>query len=621
MGRRSIRFARGAAVTLAHIAIGDAQLERGVFDDRRRLNREYLVSLGESALLQNHYIEAGIGSQLWHLQPSEGSPQSRGLDRHWGWETPGALLRGHFLGHWMSAAARETAVTADAALRAKLDTVLDGLERCQRESDGEWVWAIPPTFLSRLEEGRSVWAPQYNMHKTLMGLVDVYRDLGDARALTMARRATQPLLRWVRSLDDDAFQRILDVETGGMLEVWADLLEATGDPIYRELLDRYYRKSLFDGLLAGHDMLTNMHANTTIPEILGAARAYEVTGDEVWRRIVEAYWDWAVVRRGTFCTGGQTSGEIWTPPFAFAARRGEKTQEHCGVYNMIRLADVLLRWTGDLAYADYIERNLHNGILAQQNPRTGMVAYFLPLEGGAQKAWGSPTEDFWCCHGTLVQAHTRHCELVFYTGDDGSLTIAQFIAARAEVPVEGGVVSIRVEKLDDAEYVGPDSNAGEAGDLHRPSALRIRVEIDGPEAPLRVRLRIPEWIEGAPLTSNDALFETVEGALVLNHPGGRSSVDVAFPFALRTVAIPDEPETVAFVEGPVVLAGLVDREVALRGDVESAASLLRPEDERHWTQWRTRYRSIGQAAGIRFLPLHEVVDEPFSVYFPVVAPG
>src|SRR5690606_13268714 len=120
--------------------------------------------------------------------------------------------------------------------------------------------------------------------------------------------------------------------------------------------------------------------------------------------------------------------------------------------------------------------------------------------GGAQKAWGSPTEDFWCCHGTLVQAHTRHCELVFYTGDDGSLTIAQFIAARAEVPVEGGVASIRVEKLDDAEYVGPDSNAGEAGDLHRPSALRIRVEIDGPEAPLRVRLRIPEWIEGVPLT-------------------------------------------------------------------------------------------------------------------------
>lgn len=604
-------------VTLTRISLGDARLERGVFDERRRLNREYLASLREPALLQNHFIEAGIGSQQWHLQPSVDSTDARGLERHWGWETPGALLRGHFVGHWMSAVAREIAVTGDAALRAKLDAVIDGLERCQRESDGEWVWAIPPTFLRRLEGGASVWAPQYNMHKTLMGLVDVYRDLGDVRALAIARRASQPLLRWARSMDDDAFQRILEVETGGMLEVWADLLEATGDPIYRELLERYRHRSLFDGLLAGDDMLTNMHANTTIPEILGAARAYEVTGEDVWRRTVEAYWDWAVVRRGTFCTGGQTSGEIWTPPFAFAARRGEKTQEHCSVYNMIRLADVLMRWTGDLTYADYIERNLYNGILAQQNPCTGMVAYFLPLEGGARKSWGSPTEDFWCCHGTLVQAHTRHADLVFYSADDATITIAQFIAARASVRVEGGAAEVRVSVLDDAQYVGPDSNAGAAGDLHRPSALRIRVEIDGPQTPLRVRIRIPEWIDGVPLTSNDQLFETRDGALLLAHPGGRGSVDISFPFALRAVPIPDEPETVAFVEGPVVLAGLVDRETALRGEPDTAAELLRPDDERHWTQWRRRHRAVGQHSGIRFVPLHEVVDERFSVYFPV----
>lgn len=193
------------------------------------------------------------------------------------------------------------------------------------------------------------------------------------------------------------------------------------------------------------------------------------------------------------------------------------------------------------------------------------------------------------------------------------------MAARARIPVEGGVAEVRVKMLDNAEYVGPDSNAGDAGDLHRPSALRVRVEIDGPNVPMRVRIRIPEWIDGAPLTSDDALFETVDGALMLNHPGGRSSVDIAFPFALRTVPIPDEPETIAFMEGPVVLAGLVDHEVALRGDPDAATDLLRADDERHWTQWRTRYRTVGQRAGIRFVPLHEVVDEPFAVYFPIAA--
>lgn len=605
-------------MTMTQLAPPDARLEGGVFDDRRRLNGAYILSLHDDALLQNFFLEAGIGDQSWHLQPSKGSAAARGLERHWGWETPGALLRGHFLGHWLSAAAREAAVTGDRLLRARIDSVLDGLERCQRENGGGWIWAIPPAFLRRLAEGRPVWAPQYAMHKTLMGLVDVHRDLGDERALQLARDATTPILEWARGIDEDAFQTILEVETGGMLEVWADLLAATGDELYSELLKRYYHRSLFDGLLAGRDMLTNMHANTTIPEVLGAARAYEVTGDGRWRRIVEAYWDQAVTRRGTFCTGGQTSGEIWTPPFEFAARRGEKTQEHCGVYNMIRLADTLLRWSGDLTYADYIEKNLYNGILAQQNPRTGMVAYFLPLEGGARKNWGTPTEDFWCCHGTLVQAHTRHSGLVFYMGEDGELTIAQHIGARAKVATPAGDVAVRVEVLDNAGYVGPDSNAGEAGDARRPSATRVRIEISSDEGvALSVRVRVPEWITAEPALAGDARVEREDGALIITHSGARTSVDIQFPFAVRAVPIPDEPATVAFVEGPVVLAGLVDREVSLRGDASSAASLLTPDNERQWTQWLRGYRTVGQPSTLRFRPVHEIVDEPYSLYFPI----
>jgi len=607
-------------VISTHLGHSHVSLDPGVFDDRRRLNREYLASLREKGLLQNHFIEAGIGDQSWHLHPSSEMAADRGLDRHWGWETPGSALRGHFVGHWLSAAAREIAVTGDALLRATLDGVIDGLERCQLEGDGEWVFAIPPTLLRRLEQGREVWAPQYDLHKTLMGLVDVYLDLGDERALRIAQRAAQPLARWARNVTADEFQTVLEVETGGMLEVWADLLAATGDAAYSELLDLYYHRSLFDGLLDGRDVLTNKHANTTIPEVLGAARAYEVTGEERWRRIVEAYWEWAVVRRGTFCTGGQTSGEIWTPPFAFAARRGAKTQEHCVVYNMIRLADVLYRWTGRVDYLDYIERNLVNGILAQQNPVSGMVTYFLPLEGGARKVWGSPTEDFWCCHGTLVQAHTRHSSLVFYSGEDGSLTIAQHIAARAHVPTPAGEVLVDVMLLDDAREVGPDSNAGDAGDNHRPHVSRVRLTIDSADAvPLRVHLRVPGWIDGEPVVASHGPVPVVDGFLTFDHPGGRTRVDVAFPFALRAISIPDEPGTVAFVEGPVVLAGIVDGEVALRGDPLAPTSLLVADDERQWSQWRTRYRTVGQPTTIRLRPLHEVVDERYSVYFPILS--
>jgi len=119
-------------------------------------------------------------------------------------------------------------------------------------------------------------------------------------------------------------------------------VDRTGERSRRTVIGRT-AEDLFEPLLAGADVLTNMHANTTIPEILGAARAWEVTGDDRWRAIVEAYWRQAVTARGYFATGGQTCGEIWTPPHEQAARLGDKNQEHCTVYNMMLLADRLLR--------------------------------------------------------------------------------------------------------------------------------------------------------------------------------------------------------------------------------------------------------------------------------------
>ena len=83
------------------------------------------------------------------------------------------------------------------------------------------------------------------------------------------------------------------------------------------------------------------------------------------------------------------------------------------------------RKTGDTKYADYIERALYNGFLAQQNRDTGMPAYFLPLIPGAVKKRGSKTRDFWCCHGTMVQAQTLYTELVYYISDK-TLSVMQY---------------------------------------------------------------------------------------------------------------------------------------------------------------------------------------------------
>ena len=564
---------------------------------RAELNRGYMLSLSNANLLQNYYMEAG----LWN-------PRQKVDDIHWGWEAPTCQLRGHFLGHWLSAAANLYAGTGDMEAKAKADAIVRELARCQQANGGEWVGSVPEKYLDWIAAGRQIWAPHYTLHKTLMGLYDMVALVGSEQALDVLTRWANWFLRWTSKFSRRQLDDILDVETGGMLEVWANLYGVTRRDDHLELMRRYDRPRLFERLLAGEDALTNQHANTTIPEIHGAARAWEVTGESRWREIVLAYWRQAVTERDAYVTGGQSCGEIWTPPHQLATRLGDKNQEHCTVYNMMLLADWLTRWTGDPSYADYWERNLYNGILAQQHPETGMIAYFLPLEPGATKQWGSPTHDFWCCHGTLVQAHAIHGRAAYYEHDEG-LAVTQYLPT--ELRWQRGDADVRLRQT----Y----SMQTEA--VERPRAQVIDMSITSAQpSEWTLKLRIPDWAEGARVELNGSALEGARAGEFLSVRrawGGDDRLRITLPRRLRSVALPGDPSMVAFLDGPVALAGLCDAEIALHGDRENPAALLAADNEREWIFWRSGYKTRGQPRNIRFLPLHEIVDQPYTTYFPM----
>ena len=365
------------------------------------------MELESDALLQNFTQEAGRYQNF-------GSKKLK----HGGWEDPSCQLRGHFLGHWLSAAAIHYDETGNQALLGKANEIVHELRLCQLDNGGEWAASIPEKYFHWIAIKKQVWAPHYNVHKTFMGLIDMYLYAKNEEALTIAIDFSKWFLRYTDNRTREQLDDILDFETGGMLEIWAQLYDITKDNMYLTLIERYDRHRLFDPLLAGEDVLTNMHANTTIPEIIGCAAVYEATKITRYRDIVLAYWKCAVTDRGYFVTGGQTNGEIWTPKHRQASRLGERNQEHCSVYNMIRLANILFTWTGDVSYLDYIEKNLYNGILAQaywkedlpngqisSYPSEGLLTYFLPMRAGSRKGWASKTQDFFCCHGSVVQAN------------------------------------------------------------------------------------------------------------------------------------------------------------------------------------------------------------------------
>lgn len=597
-------------------------------------NRSYLMELQSGALLQNYYLEAGIGNVF----------NGKKL-LHSGWEDPTCQLRGHFLGHYLSACAVRYHATGDRELLAKADAIVHELRFCQLENGNGWAASIPEKYLHWIARGKGVWAPHYTVHKTFLGLVDMYRYGHNEEALQIAHDFARWFLAYTDDKSRDELDNILDVETGGMLEIWADLYEFTGDDMYLTLIDRYDRHRLFDPLLEGVDVLTNMHANTTIPEAIGAARVYEVTGKERYRDIALRYWDLAVTKRGYFVTGGQTNGEIWTPMFNMANRLGDKNQEHCTVYNMIRLADILFTWTGDHQYVDYIEQNLYNGIVSQgyfhgnvtngqeyDYPTDGLITYFQPLRAGAKKGWGTKFSDFFCCHGTLVQANAAHNRYLFYQDGDALFT---GIYADAELTFEAAGKTVHLtetrDTLSGSFHSSSTSSAGqairEATRIYenQPDCMKqvFTVSTDG-EAEFTINFRLPKWLKkdpviyvnGQEVTDPDA---SIEGYLGIRRAFATGDViELFLPLTLYTTPLDGDPDMIAFSYGPFVLAGLCDAERTLYLHGNAPEDLLVHDNEREWGSWKNTFKTKGQDPAIRLVPLHEIGYERYQVYFPVV---
>lgn len=85
---------------------------------------------------------------------------------------------------------------------------------------------------------------------------------------------------------------------------------------------------------------------------------------------------------------------------------------------MLKLSKHLFCWNASTEVADYYERALYNHILGQQDPETGMVAYFLPLLSGAHKVYSTPDNSFWCCVGSGFESHAKYAESIYFHHQD-----------------------------------------------------------------------------------------------------------------------------------------------------------------------------------------------------------
>ena len=576
------------------------RLKDGVLKEMQERNRVYLFMLPNDRLLHSFRLTAGKSSTAQPLG---------------GWEAPDGELRGHFTGgHYLSACALMYASTGDEALRAKAEALVAGLAECQGENG--YLSAYPETFYDRLKNYQDVWAPFYTYHKILAGHLDMYTHCGSQTALWTAKRMADWALDWVKPLSDEQLARVQLTEHGGMNEALFNLYALTGEKKYLDGGYRFEHKKFFDPLAAREDKLAHNHTNTNIPKVIGAARGYELTGDERYKGIAEFFWQ-TVVEHHAWATGATSNGdEGWSEPDTLGSHMAGSGQECCTSYNMMKLTRHLFGWNPEAGRMDYFEKLLWNVRAGTQNEE-GMFMYYVPTAAGGWKTFGTPTDSFWCCTGSGVEEYAKLVDTIYFQGEDG-VYVNQFVASELSWPEK------RVRLVQETSFPEEERTA-------------LVIHAEKPVA-LTLRIRAPHWAPGIAIRVNGQPEHAVAGAdgyVVLNRTWKNGDrVEISLPMTLRVETLPGSEEIASVAYGPLVLAAGIGRDgltsELIEGPegpkMEALAPLPMPEFEAgksaggvSWVKkledGDLRFETVNQPRAYGLKPLYQTMDERYSVYW------
>lgn len=581
------------------------RLMDGPFKDSMEKDRMYLHELDPDRLLHNFRVNAGL--------PSSAEPLG-------GWERPDVELRGHTVGHFLSACALMYASTGDEELKAKADGIVAELAKIQEAlGSSGYLSAFPEEFFDRVEATEKVWAPYYTIHKIFAGLLDMYVYCRNTQALDVAER----MAAWVKmrtdKLDQEHMQAMLDkTEQGGMNEALSNLYALTGKAEYFQLAQRFDQKSYTEPLAGYRDELKGLHVNSFIPNMIGTAREYELTGDPVLRRIATFFWN-QVVEARSYATGGTSNREVWgSEPYQMAGELGPNTHESCCTYNMLKLTRHIFSWSAGARYADYYERALYNGILPTQNPEDGMMMYYVPMASGLFKTFMTPQDSFWCCTGTGMENHAKYGDSIYFYDGEG-IYINLFIASELDWSERG----IRIRQETDFPE---KANTVLFFDLSRPTSMTVRI-------------RIPYWVtDDGYVEVNGLRLETFSspGSFLELKRTWRDNdrVDLFLPMGLHLFPMPDDPNLAAIMFGPLVLAGelgavdLPKEEIYGKygprvkpvpvpyfvGDIDDLNSWIQPVENE---PLKFRTVNAGVPEDVTLIPFYRLFGQRYAIYWEI----
>ncbi|HLN22218.1 MAG TPA: glycoside hydrolase family 127 protein [Bacteroidales bacterium] len=511
----------------------DVILLDGPFKHARDLNIETLLQYDVDRLLAPFFIEAG-------LQPmGELYPNWKGLD-------------GHVGGHYLTAMAMNYAATGNEECGKRLKYIVSELKTCQeanKVNNPEWgtgyIGGVPDskTIWSTLMKGdfkayRSAWVPWYNVHKLYAGLRDAWAYAGNEDARDIFIEFCNWGINITSGLSEEQMQSMLDTEQGGMNEIFADAYKITGDQKYLEAAKRFSHRMLLDAMSSDTDNLDNKHANTQVPKAIGFQRIGELSGDKKFTEAGRFFWT-TVTQNRSLAFGGNSRREFFpstTSCIDFVT--DVEGPESCNTYNMLKLSEGLFRIQPSAQYADFYERALFNHILSTQHPEHGGYVYFTPARPMHYRVYSAPNEGMWCCVGSGMENHGKYNQFI-YTHEGDSLYVNLFIASELNWRDKG------VKLIQNTAF---------------PQEEQSRITISKASSPFTLLVRYPSWVDDNKLkitvNGNPVEFDSQPSSYVaINHEWKKGDeVIISLPMNNTIEHLPNVPEYVAFMHGPILLA-------------------------------------------------------------------
>lgn len=490
---------------------------------------------------------------------------TKGVRPYGGWED--SLLGGHCVGHYLTALAQAVKVTGDKELKEKSQTLIAGLEECQKKLGTGFLFGAKVEDKEDVEkqfdilEGKKkgeTWVPWYNMHKVLAGLVDTYKYTGNETALLVAEKLGDWIYARVSKWDLKTNQKVLETEYGGMNDCLYELYSYSHNKHHLEAAQKFDEKALFLMAAKGEkNCLDGKHANTQIPKFIGAIKRYNVLKqlgeakqeDEAYLADAEKFFE-MVVKRHSFVTGGISVMEHFRKDYHLDEIRTQTNCESCCAHNMLKLAKELFKATRKKEYADYYETTLRNAIMGAVKTESGAASYFTPMATGYYKTFGEEEPEknmFWCCTGSGMENFTKLGDSIYFRAND-TLLVNQYVASKVTWE-EKNLVLTQKSDVTKSEEISFVLNA-----LH-----------DKEISDVAIALRIPDWMHGeATIYVNGAEKMTAAGNseyVLLERNWDDGDVIMAkYPMSVESVGLLDQDAVFAFRYGPTVLAAKLGKE-------------------------------------------------------------